>query len=632
MHTTPPASRLRLGCLVGALLLLGHGAAAEPRVGAAIERDAVLRALTDNADTEEGAARRIRLFEAVFGPRDAYAATVAVGAPLPTAWLEAVIAHGAMPVITVEEQPGVDWRPTVERLSTALAGLDCEAWVSLFPLRAEGSIGATVARQEEAAAVVRRLAPRTVLIRAVDTRAASSAEDLWRQGSGYDVCGIEIAVGHTECQGARDVGTELASVLAARPGAAPVAITRLSVAHECGGCKSRFPEAAANRLAGLLGRLRQSPDIGLLVLDSSDTVAHGGALDCGLLASSTVADACRAALPAAPAAGPSPTAVAAPVDPTARWTVAILVFGLLLTLCAVWLAGRLRPTPPRGAFPAEPRGNRWSWAGALFVLAGLALLAYPWLTSLARGARPDGQGPQPTRGWLVAASRAEAASSLCMPPFRLEIPAIELSESVGSDATVENLRDGPMHYTGTALPGEPSNCCIAGHRSTYGAPFRRLLELRPGDEIVLAGAAGGFRRVYQVAWVRAVDAADGRYLAPTPTEALTLSTCHPFGLASERLMLRAYPGAIGAAAAHSRPLDERFPTGRRRLFARHGLAAGERVAWVELLDLPSRERTPAGIGWAERRGMGGVEPAPSSHWSPPRLLGPADAAREGEGR
>lgn len=597
---------------------------AGPGAGACIERDSVLRALSDNAETEEGAARRIRLFEDVFGPHEFYAATLPAGAPVPEAWLRAVVAHGARPLVTVEDQPGVDWRPTVEQLGIALGGLDCEAWVSLFPLRERGSSAATLARSAEAALLVRRLAPRTAVIRAVDSRAASAAAEMWGHGGAYDACGIEIAVGHAACEGPRDVSAELERFLAVRPPAKTLIVTRLSVARECSRCKARFPEAAANRLAGLLATVERSLDPGIVVVDSSDTVAAGGAYDFGLLASGVVADAYRDALPRAAdeeraKAAPAKTV---PSDPTARWTLMVLVFGVSLVAGALWLAGRLRPAVTTVASPSG--GGRWGCAGGLLIAAGVALLAYPWLTGVLGPVAVGGETGARARHWFRPPGAGEAGDGACRPPFRLEVPAIGLSEPVGEGASVENLRSGPMHYTGTALPGEPSNCCVAGHRSTYGAPFRRLLELDPGDEVVVSAVGGGFRRSYRVAWVRAVDAADGRYLAPTETEALTLSTCHPFGMASERLMLRAYPGAVGSAAAHTRPLDERFPRGTRRLFTRHGLTPGSgETRYAELGDPPSSESAPAGIAWAEERRDGSVVPRPSVHWTPPRLLPPS---------
>ena len=49
--------------------------------------------------------------------------------------------------------------------------------------------------------------------------------------------------------------------------------------------------------------------------------------------------------------------------------------------------------------------------------------------------------------------------------------------------SLADLKKGPGHYPETPLPGQEGNAAIAGHRTTYGAPFHRLDELKPGDEI-----------------------------------------------------------------------------------------------------------------------------------------------------
>ena len=68
---------------------------------------------------------------------------------------------------------------------------------------------------------------------------------------------------------------------------------------------------------------------------------------------------------------------------------------------------------------------------------------------------------------------------------RLEIPAIELDKFVMRDVDRESLQVGPGHYRGTPRPGFSGNSAIAGHRSTYGAPFKRVDELAPGDTITV---------------------------------------------------------------------------------------------------------------------------------------------------
>ena len=64
------------------------------------------------------------------------------------------------------------------------------------------------------------------------------------------------------------------------------------------------------------------------------------------------------------------------------------------------------------------------------------------------------------------------------------IPAINVDQITVEGVSVEDLRKGPGHYPSTPNPGQAGNSAIAGHRTTYGAPFHRVDELQPGDEII----------------------------------------------------------------------------------------------------------------------------------------------------
>ena len=109
----------------------------------------------------------------------------------------------------------------------------------------------------------------------------------------------------------------------------------------------------------------------------------------------------------------------------------------------------------------------------------------------------------------------------------------------------EELKTGPGHYVDTAMPGEIGNFSVAGHRTTYGAPFNRLDEMRDGDPIVVETATAWY--TYDVTEVHIVLPTDVEVVAPvpgrpgeTPTEALlTLTTCHPEYSSRERLIVHA---------------------------------------------------------------------------------------------
>ena len=75
---------------------------------------------------------------------------------------------------------------------------------------------------------------------------------------------------------------------------------------------------------------------------------------------------------------------------------------------------------------------------------------------------------------------------------QLSIPALDLSKTVVAGVGVEALRKGPGHYSHTSLPGMPGNSALAGHRTTWGAPFGRINDLKPGDEINVQTIQGSF--------------------------------------------------------------------------------------------------------------------------------------------
>jgi len=99
------------------------------------------------------------------------------------------------------------------------------------------------------------------------------------------------------------------------------------------------------------------------------------------------------------------------------------------------------------------------------------------------------------------------------------------------------LRKGPGAYDGVGLPGVPGTAAIAGHRTTYGAPFRRLDELRPGDPIVVAMPYATF--TYRVERTRIVDSGDLSVLARRRYDRLVLSACHPLYSAARRIVVLA---------------------------------------------------------------------------------------------
>lgn len=117
----------------------------------------------------------------------------------------------------------------------------------------------------------------------------------------------------------------------------------------------------------------------------------------------------------------------------------------------------------------------------------------------------------------------------------IKIPTIGVDRVVVEGVGVTDLKKGPGHYPGTAMPGQLGNTVISGHRTTYGAPFNRLDELRVGDEILVYDQSGPFK--YIVSENKIVSPTAVEVLDPSSDARLTLTTCHPKFSARERLII-----------------------------------------------------------------------------------------------
>jgi sortase A len=148
---------------------------------------------------------------------------------------------------------------------------------------------------------------------------------------------------------------------------------------------------------------------------------------------------------------------------------------------------------------------------------------------------------------LPAAARALARSRRDgQAVAELRIPRIGLRAVVVRGTTPADLRDGPGLLDGTPLPGEHGTTAIAGHRTTYGAPFRHLDALRRGDAITLRLPYGTFR--YAVEGRRIVAPTDLSVLRRIGHDRLVLSACHPLFSAARRIVVFARLTRIGQSA------------------------------------------------------------------------------------
>jgi sortase A len=150
---------------------------------------------------------------------------------------------------------------------------------------------------------------------------------------------------------------------------------------------------------------------------------------------------------------------------------------------------------------------------------------------------------------------------------RITIPRVGLNMVVVNGTDEKTLKRGPGRYLGSFMPGEGQLIYLAGHRTTYSAPFSDIDALRPGDRITLEMPYGTFE--YKVA--RSVIVAPSRtdILRSHGHEVLVLQSCHPRFFATHRYITYAKP-------VHLRPPHAGAPTPARGQEA--SAAAARRVS------------------------------------------------------
>ena len=172
----------------------------------------------------------------------------------------------------------------------------------------------------------------------------------------------------------------------------------------------------------------------------------------------------------------------------------------------------------------------------LFTMAAVALgyVAYvqvgSWMLK-ERSTREIERIPHPHQSMAAIAPREGALLG------EIEIPRLGASAVILEGTADGTLRRAVGHISGTALPGQAGNICLAGHRDSFFRPLRRISR---GDEISITTAGGLV--VYRVEDTSIVSPEDVQILEPTRTETLTLITCYPFnviGPAPRRFIVRA---------------------------------------------------------------------------------------------
>ena len=188
------------------------------------------------------------------------------------------------------------------------------------------------------------------------------------------------------------------------------------------------------------------------------------------------------------------------------------------------------------------RHNFLRFTQRFFVIAGTLALSYVAVTLIYAGIYQ-----KVANNTLDRQMHAEELRTVGLPRHavkegdllgRIEIPRLKVQVAILEGTSSQTLKLGVGHIGGTALPGEPGNVGIAGHRDTY---FRALKDIRPDDEIQIETAMGVAR--YAVDWIQITAPGDSAILPHKSGSALTLVTCYPFyivGSAPERYVVHAH--------------------------------------------------------------------------------------------
>jgi sortase A len=239
-----------------------------------------------------------------------------------------------------------------------------------------------------------------------------------------------------------------------------------------------------------------------------------------------------------------------------------------------------RPFAPRRRSRVDTVVGVIGVIGRIFVVAGVVLLFFTayllWGTGVYTkhqqnqfektiAANPLVGDDDLTPGKSIPDARPDKEPKLGDPLFSIKVPKIGLDTIVVNGVRVDDLKKGPGLFPGckegedsdecvkgAKYPGENGNVAISGHRTTYGAPFFRVNELKKGDVIDLV--AGRARYRYRVREQKILDPVTGfNEVLQGPRSELTLTSCHPRFSAAQRLIIKAdFEGSSLVAVGPSR--------------------------------------------------------------------------------
>jgi sortase A len=187
--------------------------------------------------------------------------------------------------------------------------------------------------------------------------------------------------------------------------------------------------------------------------------------------------------------------------------------------------------------------------GRTMIATGLLLLSFVayqlWGTGIAESRAQDKLASQFRNTTTSVASTPTTTPAPVIPKVgdivgKLTIPSIKVSKWIIAGVGYKQLEKGPGLFAGSPLPGQLGNVAIAGHRTTYGAPFSRIDEIQKGDIVTIDTSAGSF--AYEVNSAPRIVSASDVAVVKTKDEtvaSLTLVSCHPKWTSKQRIIVTA---------------------------------------------------------------------------------------------
>jgi sortase A len=154
------------------------------------------------------------------------------------------------------------------------------------------------------------------------------------------------------------------------------------------------------------------------------------------------------------------------------------------------------------------------------------------------GARPnEAEIPEHLRPLVQAVAEIPAVTPSPEQAIQLQIAAINVYAPIVLGDGWEQLKKGVGQHIGSANPGQDGNLVLSAHNDVFGEIFRRLDDLKRGDEVTVYTAQRAY--VYVITGTLIVEPTEVDLLAPTPNATLTLISCYPYLVDNQRIVVQA---------------------------------------------------------------------------------------------